>query len=200
MIDVSLFLRQFNPSISFSVLLIVLAIAIASTCAVLAFTNIRKYRNVILVWLIAYLYLMFHIAIFGRESRDYYSLHLIPFWSIESIQNGFVETLYEKLNNILFFIPFGCLLGMWYSLGRSRSNSSAGSMQVKRSPLLMPSSKVFICSLIAGITTSTVIELLQLITKTGTCETDDVICNTVGCLIGSLVVVGIVKLYNGEKK
>ena len=188
MFDVSLFLRLFHPRISFSVLLIVLAIAIVATCAVLAFANTRKFRNIILVWLIACLYLMFHIAIFGRESREFYSLHLIPFWSIESIQNGFVETLYEKLNNILFFIPFGCLLGMWFSLGTrstSRSNSSNVSLQVKRPLLLMPISKVLIHSLIAGITTSIVIELLQLITKTGTCETDDVICNTVGCAVGA---------------
>lgn len=195
----SLFPHLLHPRISFSVLLIVLAIAIAATCAVLAFANIRKFRNVILVWLIACLYLMFHIAIFGRESREFYSLHLIPFWSIESIQNGFVETLYEKLNNILFFIPFGCLLGMWFSLGTrstSRSNNSNVSLQVKRPLLLMPISKVLIHSLIAGITTSIVIELLQLITKTGTCETDDVICNTVGCAIGSLVVAGMVRIIS----
>lgn len=163
----SLFPHLLHPRISFSVLLIVLAIAIAATCAVLAFANIRKFRNVILVWLIACLYLMFHIAIFGRESREFYSLHLIPFWSIESIQNGFVETLYEKLNNILFFIPFGCLLGTYCK------------------------EKVISRSLIIGTVTSITIELLQLITKTGTCETDDVICNTLGCGIGSVLVYGL---------
>lgn len=175
MFDVSLFLRLFHPRISFSVLLTVLAIAIAATRAVLAFTNIRKYRNIILVWLIACLYLMFHIAIFGRESREFYSLHLIPFWSIVSIQNGFVETLYEKLNNILFFIPFGCLLGTYFK------------------------EKVISRSLIIGTVTSITIELLQLITKTGTCETDDVICNTVGCVVGAVIGIVLCRLI-GKKK
>lgn len=175
MFDVSIFLRLLVPRISFPVLLIVLAIAIVATCAVLAFANIRKFRNVILVWLIACLYLMFHIAIFGRESREFYSLHLIPFWSIESIQNGFVETLYEKLNNILFFIPFGCLIGTYFK------------------------EKVISRSLIIGTVTSITIELLQLITKTGTCETDDVICNTVGCAIGAVIGIVLCRLI-GKKK
>lgn len=58
-------------------------------------------------------------------------------------------------------------------------------------------------AVLIGCLTSVIIELLQFITRTGTCETDDVICNTVGCGIGAGMAVGVQKIYriiaNGKK-
>ena len=41
--------------------------------------------------------------------------------------------------------------------------------------------------LIAGVGVSVTIELLQLVLRRGTCETDDVISNSIGMLIGFVV-------------
>lgn len=137
--------------------------------------SVDKHHRILLTWLFAILFLMFFSTVIGRESIDTISLKLTPFWSIEAIQNGYIETLYEKIYNVIFFIPYGFLLRLYFRR------------------------KAFSSTLLVGFITSSLIECLQLITKTGTCEIDDVICNTVGCLIGSLLAVGIVKLFNGEK-
>lgn len=50
---------------------------------------------------------------------------------------------------------------------------------------------MFRASILIDFITSVTIELLQLITRTGACETDDVICNTVGCGIGAVMVYGL---------
>lgn len=103
---------------------------------------------------------------FGRSSAESVSLYLMPFWSIEAIQGGVAETVYEKIYNVI-----GILLRLYFR------------------------KKAVTRSLMIGAVTSIWIELLQLITRTGTCETDDVICNTVGCVIGA----GVVQLYKRFK-
>lgn len=103
--------------------------------------------------------------------RDCVSFQLVPFDSIRVIREGFIERLYEKIYNVIFFVPLGCLYALYFRR------------------------KVILSSLAAGIATSVGIELLQLVTCTGTCETDDVICNAVGCLIGACVAVGCRRLY-----
>ena len=72
--------------------------------------------------------------------------------------NSFIY--FEVRANILLFIPIGFLLPL----------------VVKKMPLLW------------GIGFSLLIEIIQFITRRGTCETDDVISNTIGLLIGYAIV------------
>ncbi|MBQ0079947.1 MAG: VanZ family protein [Alistipes sp.] len=114
---------------------------------------------------------MLYISVFKRVPKTEMSINLIPFWSIGAIQSGLIETLYEKIFNVLFFVPYGCLLGTYFR------------------------HKTFMKAVVLGVATSVGIELIQLLTHTGTCEIDDVICNTFGCVIGTGTVITCKKIY-----
>ena len=89
-------------------------------------------------------------------------LELIPFYNYADIWNGvdFKRNVIEILLNLALFVPVGFLLGG-----------------------IMPS-KGFVKACLIGCMLSILIELLQLATGRGLCETNDVIHNTVGCIIG----------------
>ena len=90
------------------------------------------------------------------------SYNLIPFWSYWDYgeQSYFMEMFGEIILNVLLFVPIGFLAGC----GLER----------------MTFKKV----LFLGGGLSVVIELLQFVFKKGFCETDDVIHNVLGCMIG----------------
>ncbi len=91
------------------------------------------------------------------EARRY-DLH--PFWSYGAIEEGTVELLLENIMNVVVFVPVGILLGVGFSK--------------------WPFWKV----VGAGCLLSVSIEAMQLMFKRGFAETDDVIHNTLGCMIG----------------
>ena len=76
-----------------------------------------------------------------------------------------MEIIEEILMNIVMFIPVGILVAI-YSKGNSAN--------VKK-PLLV------------GFLISFIIEILQLIFCKGCCETNDIIHNTIGCVLGYVV-------------
>lgn len=171
-----LFFRLFDPGIPWSIAVSTILIAFVVTCIVVWQHKESKRKWILMVWIFACLILMMYSTVLGRTSHDSYSIRLMPFWSIGAIQDGLIEVLYEKIYNVLFFVPYGCLLGF-----RSFSNRVSGF-------------RGFRMSILIGCATSVFIELMQLITRTGTCETDDVICNTVGCGIGALMGGGICRM------
>lgn len=158
------------------VLLPTLIVALVVSIAIVIFSREQRYSRIVKLLILACLFLMLYTTVLGRTPHESVSLQLIPFWSFHAIQEGYIETLYEKVYNVLFFVPYGCLLGF-----RSFSNRVA-------------SFKGFRMAIVIGCVTSITIELLQLITRTGTCETDDVICNTIGCGVGAVIGVGICRV------
>lgn len=68
------------------------------------------------------------------------------------------------LENILLFVPYGVLIQMYFKKQRG-----------------------VVLSLISGFFTSLVIELLQLVTRRGIFQIDDIITNTLGCVIGFVI-------------
>ena len=106
----------------------------------------------------------------GRERQ----MVLMPFWKYPDIWNkvDYPADLLEVLLNIALFIPIGLLLdGM--------------GMKLKR---------VFLC----GVVLSGIIEMSQLAFCRGLCETDDVIHNTLGCVIGYFLVRSVVLVRSEE--
>lgn len=100
--------------------------------------------------------------VFFRESsadRDY---NLMPFWSYWDYggHSYFMEMFGENILNVLLFMPIGFLAGC-----------GLRGMTFKKVLLLGGGFSVFI-------------ELLQFVFKKGFCETDDVIHNVLGCIIG----------------
>lgn len=174
MLDASSFLHLFQTAIPWPLAFV--TILTACSMSVIVYLCCRKEawqrHKIIGIWIIAYTFLMLYSTVIGRVSHESTSVFLMPFWSIGPIQDGSVATLYEKICNVLFFIPYGILVGLWYMAKGFR--------------------KSLVKAMAVGCLTSVGIELLQLITRTGTCETDDVICNTFGCLLGALIAIGII--------
>ena len=156
-----LFFSLFRLEIPCYILCATILIAALSTFLLV---KCRKISLTLLPWIIACLYLMLYITVFSRSSGMDYSYHLQPFWSYGHIKDGYVETFYENIYNVLFFMPYGILLGLQLRILSLAKITSIGSL------------------------TSIVIELLQLISRTGCCETDDVIHNTLGFFIGATIV------------
>lgn len=161
-----------RPGVSGTVLVATLVVSAILSFWVIASTKKHKTKRLLQVWIIACLFLMIDITVIERLSKQTSTgYQLIPFSSIGTIQSGLIETLYEKIFNVLFFVPYGCLLGTYFR------------------------HKTFMKAVVLGVATSVGIELIQLLTHTGTCEIDDVICNTFGCVIGTGTVITCKKIY-----
>lgn len=127
----------------------------------LAFYGIKKgLRYSAGLLLVEYLFLIFCSTVIYRLHNEERGYDFHPFWSYKAIEEGRVELLSENIMNVVIFIPIGLLLGCvfrnlnWW--------------------------KVFLI----GLGISFLIEALQLYMKCGFAETDDVIHNTLGCLLG----------------
>ena len=107
-------------------------------------------------------FLILCATIIFREAGADRRYNLMPFWSYwdYSKDSYFMEMLGENILNVLLFVPVGFLAGY-----------GVRGMTLKRVLLFGGGLSVFI-------------ELLQFIFKKGFCETDDVIHNLVGCIIG----------------
>lgn len=166
----NLFFEMFHVSIPIHLLFVVLAIA--SVLSVITYKKTNRFysKYVFAIWLMVYIFIILYITVFSRLDNPFteYHYHLIPLWSIDNIKLGYVETIYEKINNVILFVPLGILIG-----GLTSSINS-------------PTCRLLFMSMVVGCLISICIEILQLLTKTGWCEIDDVICNTIGCVIGIL--------------
>ena len=133
----------------------------------------HRRNRIVVIWTAACIFLMLWIKVLSRLSiwdnglpwsERAFCYDLMPLWSIQYIKDGYVEIIYEKVNNVILFTPLGVLLSCFKS-------QASGFKRLQK-------------ALLYGMSISITIELLQLLTRTGMCETDDVICNTLGCVIG----------------
>lgn len=108
----------------------------------------------------SYLILMLVITFLSREtgSSSGIDLQIGSSMRINNRNNALV------VENVLLFIPYGFLYG-WWKQGRG----------------------FFFRSIMLGFVTSLGIESLQLVTGRGIFQLDDIITNTLGCLLGALV-------------
>ena len=115
-------------------------------------------RRIALSLIIPYLFLTLVATVIKRSPTVESRIMLEPF---RTYRQYFTDEFiwFEIRANILLFIPIGFLLPM-----------------VIKKPIWLPP--------IIGIGISVIIELIQLITHRGLCETDDVISNTIGFMIG----------------
>ena len=98
----------------------------------------------------------------GEVTR--YDFH--PFWSYAAIQQGREELLAENIMNVVVFVPIGLLLEIGFAKWSWWKVIGIG------------------CLL------SVSIEAMQLVFKRGFCEVDDVMHNTLGCILGYILVKG----------
>lgn len=126
-------------------------------------------RRISACLLFEYLFLVLSFAIFFRTIGDEVKFNFELFWSYRAIADGRTEYLYENLLNIAMPIPVGLLLSI----------------------IIRPARLWKV--MIAGISISVLIEVLQLVLHKGLCEFDDVMHNTIGCLVGYLLFLAILK-------
>lgn len=134
-----------------------------------------RYSTVLL--LIEYVLLIFCSTILFRPINVESSYNWHPFWSY-----GKPELVLENIMNFVVFIPIGVLLGSIFQWSRC---------MIKRAWLI---------TLVAGISISVSIEMLQYFLKRGFSETDDLIHNTLGCVVGFVIVVLIERLWLLRKR
>lgn len=114
-----------------------------------------------LVVLIAYFLTIYYFAVLGRNTSVNASIRLELFWGYFSQGENL---LMDNLINIVCFIPIGMLVGM---INRKHKVLTA---------------------LFTGLLISLIIESSQLIWKRGVFDVDDLLNNTIGAVIGCLMV------------
>lgn len=129
------------------------------------------FRNASSVMLIGYILLVISTTIIFRERNSEASCVLMPFNTYKSL---YIKRVAQIILNVLLFVPIGIF----------------GGGAIKRFK------KVVLC----GLTLTVVIELVQLVTKTGICSTDDAIHNTIGCALGYLTYLMIRNIYRISKQ
>lgn len=110
-------------------------------------------------------------VVFRQEGQDL-GIKYTPFWSYARMKHIQSRILSENIMNVVAFLPIGFLLKIGFN-----------------------KLKLWHAALV-GCCFSVFIELLQLVFKRGQCEVDDVIHNSLGCVIGFVIVKGIAKFYN----
>lgn len=154
--------RWFDPNIpmeyiiiSFTVLCMVLAIGF------MAYRGQRMKKFVMGALSIQYYFLVLCSTVICRTAPVSKRIELMPFYNYADILNGvdFKRNVMEILLNVTLLVPIGFLLGGMVKKG-------------------------FVKACLIGCLLSVFIELLQLATGKGLCETNDVIHNTVGCIMG----------------
>ena len=130
-------------------------------------------------WLALWVYTVFilYITVIGRYSFEDFRARPIPFESYREVASGSMGELKGIILNVILFIPFGFL--------------SALCFRDKR-PVLM--------ALCFGIILTVSVEVLQYLTRTGTFETDDMMHNVIGTLLGMAVWLIINKLILKKRR
>ena len=139
----------------------------------------RAKRIVAGLGLVLSVILIFVFTVYGRKTAEH-DVSLMPFITFEraKIKPELYRTMYM---NMLLFLPFGMSMPFVFA------------EKVKMKGLL---------TIGAGLLLSVAVESVQFFFRLGNCETDDVIMNTTGVIIGSTVylIAFLVQSMNRRKK
>ena len=134
----------------------------------------RGWKKVVGLLLVEYVFLIYCSTVICRKVSEEITGHNFTlFWSYEAIKNGREDLVTENIMNVVVFVPVGLLTTL-----------------VIYDKLKLFKAGLFIIAL--GLFISSSIETLQFFLKRGFSELDDVFHNTLGCLIG-FVIVAIIK-------
>lgn len=138
----------------------------------------RGWSKVGFLFLVEYVFLLFGSTVIFRSASDAISGHnFYPFWSYRAIVSGeSPQLLPENIMNVVVFVPVGILLGILVYGSRLIVFCYAKRQGRAKKEWLIP--------LAVGLCISLSIEMLQFFLNRGFSELDDVIHNTLGCLIG----------------
>ena len=126
-------------------------------------------------WVLFVVYCLFIVwyTVLSRQPSEHHQVEWRLLWSYREMFTGnpnWKKDVVQNLQNILFFIPFG---------------------------LLFPNKRWW-AVLITAIIFSTLIEIIQYIGGFGLAELDDVICNTLGAMVGFWIWLGLKKIIRSS--
>ena len=133
----------------------------------------RGWRKIVGLLLTEYVFLLFCSTVVFRTAADGNGHDFHPFWSYEAIENGRPELLVENVMNVVVFIPVGLLLGL-VSQKTQKTQKGLCRTRMVRIALIIG----------VGLIISLSIEAIQYYLHRGFAETDDVMHNTLGCIVG----------------
>ena len=130
-----------------------------------------------IIYLILMVYFLFFCEQLGRTPSDRYHYNLKPFTEIKRYMGhveeiGYFGVALNLFGNVVCFMPLGFVL-----------------------PILSHRKWGVIRITIVSFLSSCVIEVVQLVTKLGSCDVDDIILNTLGGLTGYILFVVCSKIY-----
>ena len=155
---ISKFVLEYNIGIPKSIILglSVFLCGVMVIC-LLKVDNPKLIRNVGWSMFFSYLCLILCLTVICREGKEVAQLTLRPLWRYESLSYKLIA---GSILNFLLFIPLG------FSTGACMRNRNV------------------MKALGIGFSLSLAIEMIQLLSKRGVCNIDDLILNTLGCVIG----------------
>ena len=125
--------------------------------------------------LLEYILLLFCSTVFYRDPLPERKYDFQPLWSYKAIEEGQTVLLSENMMNVMVFIPVGLLLGIAFKQ--------------------MTWWKAFLI----GCSISISIESLQFWFMKGFSEVDNVMHNTVGCIMGYIIYSILVRIFTNTK-
>ena len=149
--------------------------------------NKRKRRVIAGILFVLYFSVLFYFLFFSEKmgrtysERDYH-YNLVPFREIMRFWNyrealGMKTVLLNIVGNVVAFVPFGIFLPIF-------------SMRCKR----------FFRTVLFSFELSFFVEVLQLATRVGSFDVDDLLLNTIGGMIGFIVYLIGTCLFRGEER
>ena len=131
------------------------------------------------LWSIFVIYIVVVLeATIGHRTSAYGNINLHLFSSYKNAYNSFsIREWRNIILNILMFVPLGFMM-----------------------PLLFKKCKRWYITYLIGFGATLFIEILQLISKRGIFELDDIINNTLGCIIGYGIVIFFISIYEKRYK
>lgn len=127
--------------------------------------------------LLVFIFILFYImytTVLSRETGGTFNYNFQLFWSYSQDSEVTHYNFWLNTRNVILFLPLGLLL-----------------------PIAFSRIKWWTVFLI-GLFYSVCIEVLQLVLKRGYCELDDVFHNTLGCILGYLIMKGIVSIIKEQ--
>lgn len=149
-----------------------LVLSVAIVIGMLVMKGSRAKRFVFESLLVEYYFLVLCSTVICRASSGERHIEIMPFWNYPDIWNrvDYPADLIEVLLNVALFVPIGLLLG---GIG----------FKIRK-------------IILSGIFLSGIIEVSQFAFCKGLCETDDVMHNTLGCVIGYF---GFISLFKARR-
>ena len=145
-----------------------LSVFCIGTALLLAFKGKKAWRGVARLLLVEYVFLIYCSTVLFRAAKELREYDFTPFWSYSR-----PDLLIENIMNVVVFVPVGLLPGLIILKARKGWRT-----QISRISLIVG----------AGLIISGSIEILQYFLKRGFSEVDDIMHNTLGCLIGFMIV------------